>query len=164
MRTRDGAGGFTLLELLLVLSIMALAAVLVMPSLGSGLGSWRLHAAVREVGTLAKFARNQSVARGQRLLLVLDRSRGLYWLDNEPPTLADPDAAGQQGIRLYTLPPGVRFGDAAMGGARIEQDRVAFVFFPRGDSSGGEVRVLDERGAGYRLVIDPLTGRADIWP
>lgn len=163
MPTRS-TGGFTLLELLLVLTIMAMAAVLVLPSLGSGLGYWRLQAAVRELGTLAKFARNQSVARGQRLQVVLDRSRRLYWLDTEPPTLADPDTAGRHGIRLYTLPPGVRFGDATIGGARSEQDRLAFVFFPRGDSTGGEVRVLDERGASYRLVIDPLTGRADIGP
>lgn len=161
---RRGAGGFTLLELLAVLSIMALAAVLVTPSLGVSLGYWRLQAAGREIGTLAKFARNQSVARGQRLQVVLDRSRRIYWLDNEPPTLTEPEAAGRQGIRLYALPPGVRFGDATVAGARAEEDRVAFVFFPRGDSTGGEVRVLDERGASYRVVIDPVTGRADVRP
>jgi prepilin-type N-terminal cleavage/methylation domain-containing protein len=153
MLTR-GARGFTLLELLLVLTIMAMAAVLV----------WRLQAAVGEIGTVAKFARNQAVARGQRLQLVLDRSRRLYWLDNDPPTLVDPDAPDHRGIRLYALPPGVLFGNAAIGQTPIEQDRVAFVFFPRGDSTGGEVRVLDERGAGYRLLIDPLTGRVDIRP
>lgn len=163
MSTR-GVGGFTLLEIVLVLSIMALASVLVVPSIGSGLGYWRLQAAAREVGTLAKFARNQSVARGTRLQVVLDRPRRLYWLDNDPAVLADPDTAGRHGIRLYTLPQGVRFGDATVDGARADHDRVAFVFFPRGDSTGGEVRVLDERGAGYRVAIDRLTGRVDIRP
>ena len=163
MPTRDAAG-FTLLEIVLVLSIMALGAVLVAPSLGGGLGHWRLQSAAREVGTMAKFARNQAVARGQRFQVVLDRSRGMYWLDNEPPTLADPDTAGRQGIRLYTLPPGVHFGDFTLDGARVERDRVAFVFFPRGDSTGGEVRVVAERGAGYGVAVDRMTGRVDVHP
>jgi prepilin-type N-terminal cleavage/methylation domain-containing protein len=156
--------GFTLLELLLVLTIMAMAAVLVLPTVSGGLGHWRMQAAVREVSTLAKFARNQSVARAQRLQLVIDRPRRLYWLDNEPPTLSDPDAADRHGIRLYALPPGVQFGEAAIGETPIEQERVGFVFFPRGDSSGGELRLVDERGAGYRLVFDSLTGRVDVRP
>lgn len=164
MRRRRPATGFTLLELLVVLGIMATAAALVTPSIGSGLGSWRLQAAAREVGTLAKFARNQSVARGRRLQVVLDRSRRLYWLDDVPPIVADPVTAGRLGIRVFALPAGVRFGDATIGGARVGEDRVALVFFPRGDSTGGEVRVLDERGAGYGVAVDPVTGRVELRP
>lgn len=157
-----GSHGFTLLELLIVLTIMAMAVALVTPAIGTGLRGWRLEAGVRDVGTLVKFARNQAVTRGQRFGVVLDRSRNIYWLDHEPPVVVDPADAGRLGVRLYALPDGVRFGEVTVAGVRVAEDRATLVFFPRGDSTGGEVRVVDERGVGYRVGVDDVTGRVRV--
>lgn len=163
-RRRDGSGsarGFTLLELIVVLTIVGIAVSLSLPAVGSGLRHWRLQGAVREVATLLKFTRNQSVATRRPLQVVLDRSRNMYWLDSAD-VITDPDQASARGIRLFALPSGIRFGKVTLGGRSVGWEKVGFVFFPRGSATGGRVQILDERGKGYRILLDAVTGRATI--
>lgn len=157
--------GFTLLELVVVVTIMGVAFSLVLPALGRGLRQWRLQGAVREIVTLMKFTRNQAVSRRVPLQVILDRSRHVYWLDNaDTPVLSDPHQAEEKGIRLSALPAGLRFGEATVGGLRVQDRQVGIPFFPRGGSTGGEVQVLDDRGKGYRIRVDPMTGHAGVNP
>ena len=154
--------GFTLLELVVVLAIVALSVALVLPALETGLRHWRLQGAVQEVATLVRFTRNQAVARRKSLQVILDASRRVYWLDDaEAPVLDNPEQAGEKGIRLYALPTDLRFGSLA-GEPGPVRGRVGIVFFPKGNSTGGEIQVVDPRGKEYRLHVEPLTGRARI--
>jgi general secretion pathway protein H len=162
-RPRSSAAGFTLIEMIVVLTILGFAASFVVPSFTSGLPHWRLRGAARDIVTLLKFARNQSVASIRPLHVVLDRSRNLYWLDSaDVPVMADPDRSGKRNIRLYALPDGVSFGEVAGGIFPAEKERVRILFFPRGSSSGGDVQLRDEKGRAYRIHVDSVTGRAGI--
>lgn len=155
--------GFTLLELVVVLAIVGIAFSFVLPAIGSGLRHWHLQGAAREVATLFKFTRNQSVAKKEPLQVVLYRSRNLYWLDKgDAPGLNDPDQADEKGIHLYALPDRIRFGEIIVGGYSVGGERVGILFFPRGTSTGGEVQILDERGKGYRISVDHVTGHTRI--
>lgn len=155
--------GFTLLELVVVLAIVGMAFSLVLPAVSRSLRHWRLQGAIREVVTLLKFTRNQAVVKKEPFQVILDRSRNLYWLDRgEAPVLSDPDQADEKGIRLYALPNGVRFGEVTVDGSNRAGERVGILFFPRGSSTGGEVQILEERGRGYRIRVDPVTGQARI--
>jgi len=155
--------GFTLLELVVVLTIVGMASALALPTLGDGLRQWRMQGAVRELATLFKFTRNQSVAQRVPFQVVLDRARGVYWLDHpEKFALFDPERGGERGIRLYALPAGFRFGEAAVAGIPSAGERVGILFFPKGNSTGGEIEILDPKGRRYRIVVDPLTGQARV--
>jgi hypothetical protein len=143
------------------MAIVGIAMSVVFPGLARGLRQWRLQGAAQEMVTLFKFARNQAVAQRTRLQVVLDRARSVYWLDNvETPVLTDPEQADARGIRLFALPTGLRFGHAQIGGVAVGDDRVGFPFYSRGNSPGGEVEILDGRGRGYSIRVDPLTGHA----
>jgi len=160
---RSSDQGFTLIEMVVVLVIMGVAFSLTLPSLGDGLRRWRLQGAVREVATLLKFTRNQSVAGRAPLQVLLDRSRNLYWLDKaNAPVLADPSRADEKGIRLYALPAGIRFGEVTVSNTSLAEERIGILFFPTGGSTGGEVQILDARGRAYRISVDPVTGQARI--
>jgi general secretion pathway protein H len=157
------ARGWTLLEMVVVLIIIGIAFALALPPVGRGLSHWRLQGAVREVATLFKFTRNQSVARRTSLQVVLDRSRNVYWLDRaDAPVDSDLAQVMKEGIRLYALPAGIRFGEVILGDEGVSEERVGMQFFPRGNSTGGEVEIRDERGRDYRIRVDPVTGSARI--
>lgn len=157
----DGSAGFTLLELMAVLVVVSLAAGLAMPSISTGLQRWRLHTAVRELNTMIKFTRTQAVANRQAFQLVLDRSRNLYWLDRQNASL-DAERAHEKGIRLIALPTGVRFGEVKLGGLEATDSQLGMLFSPYGTTTGSSVQVVDERGHGYHIVLDQVTGQSVI--
>ena len=72
--------GFTLLELIVVLFILALAAALVAPVFTSSFGQLRLKAATRDLAALCRFARTQAITNQVVLEVVLDRRANAYWL------------------------------------------------------------------------------------
>ncbi len=155
--------GFTLVEMIVVLTILGLAASFVLPSLDRGLPHWRLIGAAREFVTLLKFARNQSLASMSPLHVVVDRSRNLYWLDSAE-ALAAPDwlHGGERKVRVYALPEGVSFGEPGGGIVSVDEQRFRILFFPRGNSSGGEIQLRDKNGRAYRIDVDTVTGRPEI--
>jgi len=144
-----------------VLVVVGLAGGIAMPSISTGLQGWRLRTAVREMSAMLKFTRTQAVANRQAFQLVLDRSRNLYWLDR-PNAVLDADQAYDKGLRLIPLPKGVRFGEVRVAGQEASADRLGMVFSPYGTTTGNSVEVVDERGMGYRIVLDPVTGQSAI--
>jgi general secretion pathway protein H len=162
--SRRAAAGFTLLELVIVMAIMGIVFSFALPALAKGLQQWRLQAAVQEVTTLFKFTRNQAIARRTPLQVMMDRARGVYWLDNaDTPMLVDLDQADAKKIRLFALPSGLRFGQVAVGAIRLDEERVGIPFYPKGNSTGGEVEILDGAGRRHAIQVDPWTGHARIY-
>jgi prepilin-type N-terminal cleavage/methylation domain-containing protein len=155
--------GFTLLELVVVVTILSVVCALALPALGDGLRRWRLQGAVQEVATILKFARNQSVAGRASVQVVLDRSRNVYWLDSPENGLQSTlDEVLEKGIRLYAMPAGIRLGEITVAGSDPGVERLGILFFPRGNSTGADVEVRDEKGRTYRISVDSMTGHARI--
>lgn len=144
-----------------VLVVVGLAVGIAMPSISTGLQRWRLRAAVREMNAMLKFTRTEAVAKRQAFQLVLDRSRNLYWLDRSNAVL-DAEQAHEKGLRLFALPTGVRFGTVMLGGQEATNSELGMVFSPYGTTTGSSVEVVDERGQGYQILLDQVTGQSVI--
>jgi len=142
--------GFTLLELLVVITVVGLA-MLAAPRIG---GSWaegaKERAAVRELGSALSLARYRATATRSPVEILFDlRSRG--WRV-EP--------GGQRGILPGT---GIRVLGVD-GAASGNPDTAAIRFYPDGGSSGGTV-LLDLPSASQgqaRIATDWLSGRIEI--
>ena len=76
---QDTARGFTLIEILLVCTIMAILLGLVMLRLDSS-GSRRLESAAEDLARLLEAARDESVIRGQPLAFSSDGQGYQFWL------------------------------------------------------------------------------------
>ena len=141
--------GFTLLEILLVVAIMAIAAVMVVPGVGS-LDARNFDARVREAHTLLNYARRTAVVRGQPASIAFVTSSE----DEQTGSIAR-DNIGQWHSDAIEL----AFLDSKEMQTEVEQV-LQVTFYPEGGSSGGTLR-FEQEGQFATIFIDPFTGRIE---
>ena len=144
---RRPAAGVTLLELLVVLSIMAIVAALVLPRLGAGVSTGELKGAARQVAAGLRLARSEALATRQETQVVLDLERRTFHVARDGREHALPR---QVELRLFTAQ------------SDLVSDKVGAIrFFPDGGSNGGRLTLAaGERK--YDVDVDWLTGRVVI--
>jgi type II secretion system protein H len=143
---RRRARGFTFIELMIVLSIVALGAVMVMPALDAGIDSREVRRAVRQIAATMQYCRREAVATGalKRLRIKPDDNKietddGKRWaVLTERALIERIDGGWDAGLGQYDV-----------------------AFFPNGSTSGAEIVVVsrhDRSRNRLRLVLDPLVG------
>jgi len=144
--SRHGAG-MTLLELLIVLSLMGLIAVMAVPYLSGGVSGSELKGAAREVAAGLRNARSGAVSSRKETRLVLDLEQRTFQIDSDNRTHALP-----KGLELKLFTAQRDLVDAKSGAIR---------FFPDGGSNGGRITIASGERK-YEVDVDWLTGRVAI--
>lgn len=72
--------GFTLIEVVLVLTIIVILSSVAMPSLRGFAGSTRLKSSASAIRDMLHFARDMAVTEGTAYLVVFDLDQNRYWL------------------------------------------------------------------------------------
>jgi general secretion pathway protein H len=137
--------GFSLMELIVVLAILAVAAAVVAPSVGRTADGVRARAEVGAVAAFLRSAREQAVARRQALEVRADAATHALVVR---PVGAEGEAAVQARravsplLRIAADPPPARV-----------------TFFPHGMSSGARFVIAAPGPRAYVITVDALTGR-----
>jgi general secretion pathway protein H len=137
--------GFSLMELMVVLAILAVAAAVVAPSVGRTADGVRARAEVGAVAAFLRSAREQAVARQQALEVRADDATHALLVR---PAGAEGEAAVQARravsplLRIAAHPPPARV-----------------TFFPHGMSSGARFVIAAPGPRAYVITVDALTGR-----
>lgn len=138
-----GDGGFTLLELIVTLMILALAMALVAPAVGRSMEGVRARADVAHFAALLRHARELAIAdRTTESVMIEPADRRL--------TIR---AGGPDGDVKETRALPARLTIEGAGPAVV-----TVRFDPQGTSSGGEFR-LTSGSVKYTVSVDALTGR-----
>lgn len=136
------ARGFTLVEILAVVALIALAMTLVAVTVGDGLSGARVKAASRDLVAALRYTRGQAIVKREPQALAIDvdgrryRAPGKKWVE----------LPKQMEMALETA-------RSEMEGEGIGRIR----FFPDGASTGGNVE-LSLGEAVWRIEINWLTG------
>jgi len=139
--------GYTLIETVVVLAVLALAAAVVAPAVGRGLDAIRLRAEAAGVASFLRAARERAIAQHRTLeVAVADAGRALVL------TAFPADPAREDDRLIRRLSPLVRLA-ADPGLPRT------VTFFAYGLSSGGRFVLESAGAAAYVVRVDPLTGR-----
>lgn len=178
------AAGFTLIEILVVIGLMALLAGIFLPVLG-GMLPFEIRSAARVLSSELGYASQRAVATGQTHRWVVDlgaqRFR-LEYLHAEPPpqveefpTHADLlDLRPPRATREFrpvgtthgnwrTLDQGGVWIDAVhIGDEEHEDDVVGVGFAPDGSADPAELLLEDEAGYRFRLRIVAFTGEVRV--
>lgn len=139
--------GFSLLEMIVVVTLLALAYALVAPRLGAGGDAIALKSAARQLAAGLRQARSTAVASGSEASLVLDLKTGQFVITGD--------------VRQHRLPEGLQYGLFTASSEQIDGDRGGVRFFADGSSTGGRIAVA-AGGTRQFVDIDWLTGRVRV--
>jgi general secretion pathway protein H len=144
--SRSSTSGFTLLELLAVLLILALVAAVVVPSLGGG-SAVEIKAAARSLAAGLRQTRNRALNDNRSATLAIDVAKREFQLPGEQ--------------RAHKLPESVHIVLYTARSERLGEQRAAIRFFSDGSSTGGRVTLSTDR-LRYLVNVDWLTGRVRV--
>ena len=148
MRQRPRSPGFSLLEVLLVLVLVAAATALAMTAFGGGMRGLQFRSQARELAAQLRFTRTVAISSGQVQDFVVDPG-ARSWRGANGRSGSLPEA----GEVVFTGASTTQFPELTEAEARAGVVR----FFPDGAATGGRIRLL-VNGGGWDVDVAWLTG------
>jgi prepilin-type N-terminal cleavage/methylation domain-containing protein len=165
MNIRIVRDGFTMIELLIVVAILAIAAAIVVP-MASSAGSMQLRAAVNMVAADLEYAKSMSISRGQRYAVVFDKTAGIYCqyrvVDQSGNPIRHPIT--QKLEYVVSFQSDARLGQVEIAGVNFNgMDKVSFdslgsPFDGIGANLNTGVITLQAGGITRTVTVEPVTG------
>jgi general secretion pathway protein H len=147
----DGGGteGFTLLEVVCVLALVAILAAIVVPALPRGTSRARLESFAVEAAAMLKADRDAAIRNRVQVATEIDA----------PLRVVRSGATG----RVIRLPADVRFEAILAARCNNRPAGPTIRFFASGMSCGGTI-ALTRLGVGYQVRVNWLTGGVEVVP
>ncbi len=140
--------GFTLVELIAVIVLLAIATAVVTVSFSKSLAGAKVRGASRDLVAALRYTRGQAIVKGRQEVLLLDLEKNTYTAPGKPEVALPKDMTLQ-----LTTATTEQTGENS-GGIR---------FFPDGSSTGGHVSVLQGQRE-WRINVAWLTGEIALDP
>ena len=149
MTERPAESGFTLLETICVLAVIAMLAAIVLPAIPHATSRTALEAYALKTAALLKSDRNAAVRNGSTVQTELSQLSGTI-------------RSGASG-RVVQLPADVTFNAILANQCGGHATGAAIEFLPSGMSCGGTI-FLSRPGARFEIRITWLTGGVEVVP
>lgn len=145
-------GGFTLIEVVIVLIIMAVGAALAGIAITSNSGL-TIKTFAREVSATLRYARNHAVSEKQAFCFVINKDDGVYRLYS--------DKVDEEGRLLPVIEKQIPEElEVVIHGE--DENFYEVEFFPYGNTSGGTIEVQNQKGRVYFISVNRLSGRIEV--
>jgi len=178
LANKGGRGGFTLVELIVVLVIMGIMAAMIIPQMQGSYEDALLRSSGRKLISVLNLTYGQAVSRNQAHRLHLDSHTGKYLIEKRVRGLTQNDGfapvqdlAGGEGtidsrisLELHRISDEVvdenATSDTQLAASQAQPESI--VFLPDGTADGTEILLHDRAGFKLRLQVSPITGRVQI--
>jgi type II secretion system protein H len=160
------APGFTLLELIVTLAVLAIAVAVVTPTIGRGTESLRARAEVASFAATLRHAREQAITTQRTYRVAVDGENHRISVTTLPSPAslssggpASPSSAGSASASSTLREPEVNETRTLSPRLVVEAAQASEVVFDvHGGASGGDFK-LTSGGVVYRVTVDRLSGR-----
>jgi len=150
---KSGRNGFTLIELVLVLFVIGIASALAVGILYRSMDNIRLKTSAKELSASLRYARSHAVAEKKIYSFVMNKNG--YGLYTEQYDKSDTDYEKTSLVFQKILPQGIIAEYQEIEDIRID-------FYPQGDSTGGEIKLKNEKGSVMVITVEKITGKVKI--
>ena len=156
---RHNRSGFTIIELIVVMVILAVMTSLAVPAFRSWVDEDDLTVATRRIDTLFRLARDSAVRSGTPMTVWIDSASARVWL---VPVILDSAATAPPVTRagrseVTALGAGEDIGFPASIHLQLSRARASFRFAPSG-AVFADTLVLATAAASRRITLNPWTG------
>jgi general secretion pathway protein H len=144
--------GFTLLEIIITLTVITLVLAISYPSLSRGTTALSLRATSRDILSILRYAREKAVSEQTSMRVVVDQDNQSVMMINDV----------DNNTRTYRLPEKVKIHSVVVEGVEADSGISTMRFLPNGSSNALEILIESQTGAFMKIVSDPITGVASI--
>ena len=155
LRLSDLSRGFTIIEVLIVVVILSIAAFVAIPMVGSA-ASMQIRSASNMIAADLEYARSMAISRGQNYSVVFDAATDRYWIEDQYNTvISHPVKKGFDYVVDFK-------SDGRLGKVDIIEDeannlsRVTFDYFGS-PSEGGDID-LAAGDSSITIDVEDVTG------
>jgi len=149
---RTRSTGFTLVEVVIVLIIMAVGAALAGIAITSSSGL-TMKTFARELSATLRYARNHAVSEKHAFCFVINKDEGLYRLYGKK--------VDEEGKLIPVIEKPIP-EDIEMVINNEDEDFFEVEFFPHGNTSGGVIEVQNKRGKVLLIAVNRLSGKIEV--
>ena len=182
-RRIHASGGFSLIELIIVLAIMALVFGMAAPRIAKEMGVLHLRTTAKQVAASMRWTRSQAMSSGKIYNAIFDCNEqriiisdyaGAVGTDitnlaqsagdgKEPDEQENSGAAmPKQTLKIFELPEDISISRIEIADVVDdnpgEESIYQLTFFPDGTTMGGEITIGDENKRSFIITVDFLTG------
>ncbi|MDK2971032.1 MAG: type fimbrial biosis protein FimU [Candidatus Sumerlaeota bacterium] len=170
MRTRSA--GFTMIELLFVITIMAVLLVITLPRMTGAGSRTALETTSRDLARLCEYARQSAITSNRVVVIVFEPEERKWWLDLNPEFTDDLKYEQKRRRRGETvnefeeprvLPMKVEFKEFLLDGETVDDRQIVASFYPNGSASGLTVLLTNDKERVMTMEIERATGRASAY-
>lgn len=140
------ARGVSLIELVIVITLVAIMSLLAAAAMTGGFKGMQLRSAAKEVASQLRFTRTRAIATGKPQRFVIDPQAHAW------------DAAGEH---RGDIPPSLQVSFVGAREAQPAAGQGAIVFFADGASTGGRVKLARDTAA-WTVDVAWLTGEVKL--
>jgi type II secretion system protein H len=140
------ARGFTLIELVLVLVLLATMLAIAMPAMSGFWTRSRSRDAATQLLALTQFARSCAATEVRLFRLNFNLADNSYWLTARDPATSEFAELGTDMGRHFTLPEGMRLEIERQSMVGAQQAGTVIDFYPNGRADVATLRLTDVRG------------------
>ncbi len=165
----SAAFGFSLIEILIVLALIGFLTAVTAPMISRSVSGARLKTATKKTAAIFRYARNEAVAKKRPYWVVVDRDENWIAVVNRPLNVGEGEerftkkmVVSSEGAELYEYPEQVGIGDTTVGRDENVDAQGAFIFYPNGSSSGGNIVLQLDESRRYTVSLDFITSTVSI--